>query len=67
MAEKRDRRPRNEERERDLIDEDVTDTREDDDELEDIESEDEDLDEHVIDEEAAGRDRPFTRKDRPQP
>ncbi len=60
MAEKRDRRPRNEEDERDLIEEDVTDTGEDDEQFEDIESEDEDLDEDVIDEEAAGQDQHFT-------
>ena len=60
MAEKRDRRPRNEQSERDLIDEDVTDTEENDEEFEDIDTEDEDLDEDVIDEEASGQDRHFT-------
>ncbi len=61
MAEKRDRKPRNEEQ-RDLDEQDVRDVGEDedDDEFEDIESEDEDLDEDVIDEEAAGQDRAFT-------
>ncbi len=60
MAEKRDRRPRNEEDERDLIEEDTTDTGEDDDRFEDIDTEDEDLDEDVINEEAAGQDDHFT-------
>ena len=65
MAEKRDRRPRNEEHERDLIDEGVTDTSDEDDErFEDIENEeeDDDLDHDVIDEEASGEDRHFTRE-----
>ncbi len=61
MAEKRDRRPRNEENERDLIEEDVTDTGENnDEEFEDVDTEDEDLDEDEIDEEASGQDRHFT-------
>ncbi len=63
MAEKRDRKSRNEEQ-RDLDEQDVRDVgegeEEDDDQFEDIESDDEDLDEDVIDEEAAGQDRAFT-------
>ncbi len=59
MAEKRDRRARNEER--DFDDEDLRDTAEEsDEEFEDVETEDEDLDEDVVDEEAAGEDRSFT-------
>jgi hypothetical protein len=60
MAEKRDRRPRNEPDERDLIEEDATDTGEDDEQFEDVDTEDEDLDEDVIDEEASGQDHHFT-------
>ncbi len=61
MAEKRDRKSRNEEQ-RDLNDQDVRDEgqEEDDDQFEDVETEDEDLDEDVLDEEAAGQDRAFT-------
>ncbi len=58
MAEKRDRKPRNEERD---LDEDVKDIGEgDDEEFEDVETEDENLDEDVHDEEAAGQDAHFT-------
>ncbi len=60
MAEKRDRRPRNEPDERDLIEEDAPDTGEDDEQFEDVDTEDEDLDEDVIDEEASGQDQHFT-------
>ena len=52
MAEKRDRRPRNEER--DLIEDDATGTGDqDEEEFEEIDAEEEDLDEDVIDEEAS--------------
>ncbi len=60
MAEKRDRRPRNEDRE---IEDDVRDiSEESDEEFEDVDNEedDEDLDEDVVDEEASGHDRHFT-------
>ncbi len=58
MAEKRDRKPRNEERD---LDDDVRDIGEgEDDEFEDVETEDEDLDEDVLDEEAAGQDAQYT-------
>ncbi len=61
MAEKRDRKPRNEDR--DLIDDDARDVSEEDDQFEDVETEDEDLDEDIADEEASGRDRDFTAED----
>jgi hypothetical protein len=50
MAEKRDRRPRNEER--DLIEDDVIGTGDQEEEFEEIDAEEEDLDEDVMDEEA---------------
>lgn len=59
MAEKRDRKSRNEDQ-RDLNDE-VRDIGEnEDEEFEDVDTEDEDLDEDVIDEDAAGPDAHFT-------
>ena len=56
MAEKRDRRPRNEEQ-RDLMDDDVKDvSEENDDRFGDVENEDEDSDQDAPDEEASGGD-----------
>lgn len=61
MAEKRDRRPRNEEQPDLLENDDVRGTAEDEDaEFEDIDSEDEELDEDLLDEEASGQQRSFT-------
>ena len=63
MAEKRDRRPRNEERPEMMDDEQLRGSVEDDDdefeEDDEVEGED-DLDEDIIDEEASGQDRTFT-------
>ncbi len=64
MAEKRDRRPRNEEHPELMDDDDLRGSSDEgDDEFEeddDIEGEDDDLDEDIVDEEASGEDRSFT-------
>jgi hypothetical protein len=63
MAEKRDRRPRNEDPS-DLIDDEVRDISEDNDaeveDVEEIDAEDEDLDDDLVDTEASGEERHFT-------
>lgn len=64
MAEKRDRRPRNEEQPEMLDDEELRGSSDEGDEEfeddDDVEGEDEDLDEDIVDEEASGADRSFT-------